>query len=694
MHQDQCISIPDSTSRPPKECEICGESYMPLPNNYSKARRCPTCATARRKSGSSSRPSKRSRPADYNLHRFWFFDGEGLTDPVSGWHRYVFMAAVSTDYDIMRLRLRPGQKRLRTYDMLWFLWKIPGHWRYGYSLSYDWTNILIDLPKTTLKTLFSDDREDPFEPVWWRGFGLIYKQHTLTIQRYINGKIAEKFYGDLYRCLGGGTFVKVLTDWNIGTREDRRAIADEKEKRSNFSTLTPAVEYYCVNLECYLGAQLARTWAAEAAKQGITPQKWYSAGSGIKHLMRHRHHVQDHRGPDRYAGAGPELRVEIMRGFSGGRFELSEPGIHPEVYSYDLASAYPSIMINLPCLAHGIWKDDYVEGGLNLCRIKWDAPTTSRWGPFPYRNHQGGISYPSWGEGTYWEPLVKAARGLKGYTFDEQRWWSYVPQCDHKPFAFIKDMYSLRLEWGKGGRGLVIKVTMNSGYGVTGDTISVSSDVASAIWAGLITSSTQALIVEQLALHGDDVLMIATDGIFTRSPVMGTAKVAKKDERLGTWTFKDKIVHPHLIQPGFFMSPGLEGIDADRTRGHGFRDVKAMEDAIRDAWLQRGWDGELTYPRRRFIPAKAALTRKEYEKSIAQWLTTNTRITFTPVYRHIASLPQNGIGLTEAGGKAPLNQYILGKDPVSAPYRKLRLLEMTPDMQDLILDKELENAQP
>src|SRR5262249_5895597 len=109
----------------------------------------------------------------------------------------------------------------------------------------------------------------------------------------------------------------------------------------------------------------------------------------------------------------PEFEVAANLAYYGGRFEVSHIGSIPgPVYQYDLRSAYPAAMLQLPCPLHTPWEhrpraSRLPESGLYLAKISFshlDRP----WCGFPFRQNRG-LFWLLQGTGWYWSPEIEAA---------------------------------------------------------------------------------------------------------------------------------------------------------------------------------------------------------------------------------------------------------------------------------------------
>lgn len=339
------------------------------------------------------------------------------------------------------------------------------------------------------------------------------------------------------------------------------------------------------------------------------------------------------------------MRYAIECAFFGGRFEISRVGPLPEAHSYDIASAYPTAETQLPCLAHGKWKR--VRGEARVLEalktapaacVKWSLPmhpeiavrkrsekdafpldqktfetiegclvdphvSLRPFGPFPFRLSNGAILFPVTAPrgGWCWHHEFLAAKKYPHVwpNVHATEAWVFVPRCTCKPpyRRAVARSYIRRLEWGKAGKGLVMKLGLNSRYGKRAQSIG-SAPFRCLVAAGLITSHTRAAILHAIGHVADpwDVASISTDGILTSKPVelpkpprTGTEKAAKKHgaSALGQWEYEKK-GGVHLIRPGMRFSLDLTtGIKTTAARGLGVKVLHEYRKQVLAAWMGR-----------------------------------------------------------------------------------------------------------
>ena len=189
---------------------------------------------------------------------------------------------------------------------------------------------------------------------------------------------------------------------------------------------------YC-KFECRNLAALMTEFREVCTAAGIPPRQWSGAG-WLAAALLDKHGVPKRpltareiaalaeRKPSKNSKPmplrRPERNLEFERAASsayyGGRFEVSRIGSIPgPMYQYDLRSAYPAAMPDLPCPLHTRWEhkpraNRLPEGGLYLAKISFSHPD-GLWCGLPFRQ-KGGLFWPLQGTGWYWSPEIEAAR--------------------------------------------------------------------------------------------------------------------------------------------------------------------------------------------------------------------------------------------------------------------------------------------
>ena len=122
--------------------------------------------------------------------------------------------------------------------------------------------------------------------------------------------------------------------------------------------------------------------------------------------------------------------------------------------------------------------------------------------------------------------------------------------CDCRPFAFVPEVYQVRLKHGSSTKGYPLKLGLNSLYGKLAQRCG-RGPYHDAVAAGLITAITRASLIEAVGHDPEAVIMLATDGVYSTRPLPLSISTTKE---LGLWEHK---VKPDLFiaQPGIYWSP-------------------------------------------------------------------------------------------------------------------------------------------
>jgi DNA polymerase type B, organellar and viral len=269
--------------------------------------------------------------------------------------------------------------------------------------------------------------------------------------------------------------------------------------------------------------------------------------------------------------------------YYGGRFEPPMIGTIPgPIHQYDIRSAYPAMYGSLPCLVHGTWAHRHKRAStaihsFGLVRFTHPHPENQHLGPFPVRRPDGSIVFPLEGEGWYTGAEMREAR-RNGFQLEWLDGWEYQQRCNCAPFHFVPDMYRQRQEAGHPHRKVVLKLALNSMYGKLAQSIG-DPVYSNPVWASLITGTVRAQLYHAAVSvnGGADVVMLATDGIFTRSKIPSLSL----SSRLGDWEYEQ---HPDMLvlQSGVYIC----GDAKPKTRGIPMTKLVEQEPLLRKIWKE------------------------------------------------------------------------------------------------------------
>lgn len=507
---------------------------------------------------------KRKRPGKLWEPSFVAIDGEGID--YNGKQRYsLFYASCFED----SITSRYG---LSTLAILRYLTLKPVHRSafVGFGLSYDFENILADVPNEDYIRLLEG------EEILFYGYKLRYiPRKMLTIRKPYQKKDLKT--GDkklawydvtIQDSLGffQSSFEEALKKWNV---EAPPIIKEYKAKRGGFTwdDLSNIIDYN--KAECTLLVELMHKLydaIVEAFHQvGLHPKlskrTWYGSGAIANLVLNATEWKSEH--PDLTSNDEGWIRhfpslsedhklfYNHMYPFSfayyGGRIEPCANGELTNLYDYDVNSAYPYALSLLPrwnasdLVPYRPDQDRLDQGRrMGMYFIEWAFPEDWNTYPLPFRSKNGNVFFPRQGSGWYMSPEVEAmyetltkaewgrhVRILDGYVLaGTEGAGSALQRLPEEKLSTTAKLVSrtaaVRLEAKQKGLSYekALKLILNSLYGKTIQQVGSHkhfSDFAAA-WT---TSVCRALIWRAIApeREHDTIVSIMTDGIMSRKPL-------------------------------------------------------------------------------------------------------------------------------------------------------------------------------
>lgn len=566
--------------------------------------------------------------------RFIGVDGEGVTSCVhcsavkgdgpvcvcgrSDWvHDYVLLTVGTYD----PLYNNDGS-HLHWTDIFNYLYesyrKAPSAAYVGFFLGYDFTQWLKTIPKQRAESLLtskgiaqrarknSGANKRPFpvhigdedNPWAWEIDTLAMKRFSLRPGTGLPPGKVKNNNRAMVICDTGSFFQKRFIDViqsHVGTlitQEEFDTILEGKTRRSVARLDDDMKRYNSLEndiLSRVMG-QLNRGFSDVGIK--LRADQWFGPGQAAQRWLNN---INAPTSIDVYE-AIPEYAAQAAQAsYYGGWFEIFRHGIIPgETYEYDINSAYPYAIANLPCLLHGKWSRASAEilsergkslDTLRMCHAHVMG-SNARLGTLPHRTAKGAIMRPHNTRGWYWEHEIIAGM-MAGIidTVDIDESVEYIP-CDcPKPFRSIAELYQERLKVGKNTpSGMAYKLVYNSSYGKMAQSVG-KPKFANSVYASLITSTCRTMILEAIASHPkgtEAVLMVATDGVYFSEPHTG---LELDKERLGAW---DESVKENmcLFMPGVYWDDKSRKALRDgnevkvKSRGVSARDLSLCIEAI------------------------------------------------------------------------------------------------------------------
>ena len=325
-----------------------------------------------------------------------------------------------------------------------------------------------------------------------------------------------------------------------------------KNERNNFSKTyyrknTNRVRQYCID-DCIFTKKLAEHFIDLFFRFfKFYPRRWVSSGYIAEKVLINS---------DVTFPLLQDLPESVARfawsSYFGGRFEMIQRGFIGKAYIYDINSAYPYAISQLPDLTDGDWfrGDEIVPNAtVGFFKISADVDDMKIVCPFPFRKNIS-IIYPSGKFITYCTLQELQVIDDVSYTILDSV--QFVPHTKKKPYKkFINNLYNKRLELkrNKDPMQLPLKIILNSIYGKTGQIVNgrVGGLFNPVIFA-YITGFTRAMLYQFMKKHQleNHVVAFATDSVCT------TKKLNVNSQKLGGFSFETSGNDCYFLQNGFY----------------------------------------------------------------------------------------------------------------------------------------------
>lgn len=436
----------------------------------------------------------------------------------------------------------------------------------SYSFSYDVNLMLRDLPKRLITRLWRTTR------VYWKDYRIVYIPRKLFRVSGPHGSITIWDVFGFFQT----SFINACRDW-LGVEDD--VLTQGKTARgSMFMTMSrEQIEEYNAQ-ELYLLVQLMETVRRHLTDAGITMTRWDGSGAIAAQVLK-RHGVQE-KPPD-------PVREHAYLGFYGGRIETFGFGTHfGPCWGYDIRSAYPWAMSQIPEIDHASWEIvKGFEGRFGIYEVVWNIKKDLPFYPFPMRDSRGRLLYPKRGRGWVWYPELMAA--LKLDLCDIEVVQGVVTNTgEGRPYAWVADLYQQRMEWKREGVAAekVLKLGINSLYGKLAQTLGYDPQKLrlppfhNPVEAGLITAWVRAKLFLAMCEKPDAIAWCSTDGIMSRERLDLTI-----GNDLGNWS-KEKFDGFCVIMSGVY---GKLRDDKWEWNHRGFPKDSVNYDVLFTAWSEK-----------------------------------------------------------------------------------------------------------
>ena len=492
-------------------------------------------------------------PTKFTLHRFNCFDGEGIT--IKGKHQYVYLAA----YDSEQYYEIKNPNGLGTVECFRFLVNVAQtKSKMGinviYGGTYDAEMMLRDLTIEALHDLHTTNQ------CRWHDWRIKYVPRKYFCVYHIPSKRACW----LWDVIGffQNSFLNAVKQW-LDIVDDTITKGKASRHVFNLSELDFIIEY-CKRELSLFEALMQRLWHTLNAV-GIKLSRWDGAGAAA-HSVLSTKKVTIAKGSD---ALNEKHYLQARCAYAGGRFELIRPGDYRcKVYNYDINSAYPYAMSQLPTFTglRRCRKKHCVYEQYDLLKIRYHAVNYDYeevpFHPYFHRTTTFQVWYPVQTVGWHWGIEYIASGGL-GEVEEHFHW----DDDGSRPFAWVSDYYRYRYELKSAGdkAEFAVKLVINSLYGKLAQQRGWKPGKEKPrfhqlYWAGWITAYTRSMMYQTMMQHPKAVIATETDGLFTTEPcdlVIGKG--------LGEWglTVYDNLTY---VQSGMYFAE-KDGKEIVRYRG-------------------------------------------------------------------------------------------------------------------------------
>jgi len=439
--------------------------------------------------------------------------------------------------------------------------KYQNTWNFFYNLAYDAEVILKLLDQELFR--YNLTRKLKFQ----------YKDFKLE---YIPGKllrIKKGHHSVLFFDIAQFYQSSLVSAYQNNLGELPQEYLELKNKRAEFSKWfynhnKKKVRNYCIQ-DCILTKQLAKHWIILFHDAFLFhPAKWISSGYLAEKVL-----INNEIFFPKFDSIPYTIQDLAFRCFFGGRFEMIKRGFIGKAYLYDINSAYPYAISQLPDLNNGKWvkkKSIDAKAKLGFFKILADIPDDYPIPPFTFKSKTQMI-FPSGKFITYCTIAeLLACRDDSIYKILEA--YQFVPNSNIKPYKnFIESLYQKRLELKEQNNPLQlpIKIILNSIYGKTGQKVNrIIGNLFNPVIFASITGHTRAQLYSFIKDNNlqKDTVAFATDSICT------TKKLNMNSTKLGEFSFDGEGDDAFFLQNGFYRFNGMW-----KQRGFGKLGSKEIE---------------------------------------------------------------------------------------------------------------------
>lgn len=463
----------------------------------------------------------------FTERRFVSWDGEGYTE--NEHHYYMLFGNSDRDY--------VHSPDLSTAECLTLICEKADldAIHFGFAFSYDVNMILKDLQKEHLRYLKEN------KVVNWKRWRINYLPRKWFMVTDILTHRTVRIWDTWSFFMTSA--VRAWEEYGVTVSE---GVLEGKKARgtNSYLDLFPDVfDYWAEENDAYV--QLMGKLRDSLHSAGLYISAWHGPGAIASYSM------QKHDIDKAMAQCPVPVNEAAQYAYGGGRFELFKVGrANRTVYEYDINSAYPYAISQLPNLARGHWQ--YVDNPTEFRRFAvyrvslklnpLEHGQMNRPMPFFNRDKRGQISFPCVHDGWVWSPEIQMATRLGVPGIQVFEGWEFVEDDEtDRPFAWVAESYHIRLLYKEAGNQAqyALKLQLNSMYGKMAQRVGWNKEKGTPPkwhqleWAGWVTSYCRSMVFRAAMYSGNDLVAFETDAIFSTRQIDEFLQIG---DALGNWS--------------------------------------------------------------------------------------------------------------------------------------------------------------
>lgn len=328
------------------------------------------------------------------------------------------------------------------------------------------------------------------------------------------------------------------------------------------------ISKYCMH-DAQLTKQLGELFLSKLRGLGLHPKFCISSGN-----LSQIYVLQNASVPHTF-DIPKEVLFLYHQAYRGGWFDCYKRGSF-NASQYDISSAYPHVLHDLPDLRQGKWVNGFDDAAtLGVLRVKIRCEKTNLHALGVYNTH--GVTYANFDKESFYYLTKSEFDVLRHYyTFDIDNAWCFKAD-DNAGFPYreaINTLYSFKQHAKSDAQQYrVAKEIINSLYGKTCEKIKTNDGfykvgkLFNPVYAAEITAQTRMKIFKDFYSHREHIIAVHTDSVISDKPLP-----VALGEGLGAWERKNENENLVILRNGVYQFEGKE------ITARGFKGVTSLFD--------------------------------------------------------------------------------------------------------------------